>query len=146
MSRLILLPDEAATLAFGKQIGGRARGGEVVGLIGPLGAGKTVFVRGLAAGLGIEENVIPSPTFVMMNLYTGRLPLCHADLYRLDAPLATIGLNEYLGWEGVTAIEWANKAEGDLFPIRIELAYAENNGRTATVHALPDYAYLGFFE
>ena len=104
-----------STFLLGKQIGMSAVGGEVIGLIGPLGAGKTVFVQGLAEGLGVTD-AINSPTFVIMNLYQqGRpqtascLPLCHIDLYRFDAPLETIGLDEYLHWNGVTAIEWADK-------------------------------------
>jgi tRNA threonylcarbamoyladenosine biosynthesis protein TsaE len=86
-----------------------AVGGEVIGLIGPLGSGKTVFVQGLAEGLGVNGH-ITSPTFVIMNLYQGRLPFSHIDLYRFDAPLETIGLDEYINWDGVTAIEWADKA------------------------------------
>ena len=86
-----------------------AVGGEVIGLIGSLGSGKTVFVQGMAEGLGVNGH-IASPTFVIMNLYRGRLAFSHIDLYRLDAPLETIGLDEYINWDGVTAIEWADKA------------------------------------
>ncbi len=133
MSRLVtlLLDDEAATFSFGKRIGTCAKGGEVIGLIGPLGAGKTVFVRGLAAGLAVSDVAITSPTFVIMNLYQGRLPLCHLDLYRFDALPETIGLNEYLDWEGVTAIEWADKMPERFFSLMIEFAYAEGTKREA---------------
>ncbi len=109
---LTLFSDGAeATFLLGEKIGCAASGGEVIGLIGPLGSGKTVFVQGLATGLGIAETPITSPTFVIMNLYQtgGRLPLCHVDLYRLEDSIETIGLSEYLDWNGVTVIEWADK-------------------------------------
>ena len=137
----LLFRDEEATFEFGKQIGLLAKGGEVIGLIGPLGSGKTVFVPGLASGLLVTQSAITSPTFVIMNLYKGRLPLCHIDLYRLDTPIETIGLEEYLEWEGVTAIEWADKAAGKPFSFIIEFAYAEG-GRKATLNVKSEYTYL----
>jgi tRNA threonylcarbamoyladenosine biosynthesis protein TsaE len=127
------------TFLLGKQVGMSAVGGEVIGLIGPLGAGKTVFVQGLAEGLGITNGPIVSPTFVIMNLYQGRLPLCHIDLYRFDAPLESIGLDEYLkgcdpgGWNGVTAIEWADKAIIKEMGMIVEIVDAGENQRRITI-------------
>ncbi len=137
----LLLDSEWATFNFGKQIGCRAKGGEVIGLIGPLGSGKTVFVQGLAAGLGVADSIVTSPTFVIMNLYKGRLPLCHIDLYRFDKPIETIGLEEYLEWNGVTAIEWADKASEKPFDLVIAFDYA-GNGREGTLDVNLEHLYL----
>lgn len=87
--------------------------GDVVLLGGNLGAGKTVFAQGVAAGLGITEPVT-SPTFTLIHEYEGRLPLYHVDLYRIggDAEAGDLGLEEYLYGNGVTLIEWAERASG----------------------------------
>ena len=91
--------------------------GTVMALHGDLGAGKTCFVQGLAAALGIDEP-ITSPTYTLIGEYEGRLPLHHIDLYRLSGPEEAIGLGleEYFDVNGVTAIEWAERAEGLLPP------------------------------
>jgi tRNA threonylcarbamoyladenosine biosynthesis protein TsaE len=102
----------AETLALGEQWGREATAGWIVGLSGPLGAGKTQLVKGLARGLGIEA-LVRSPTFALMNEYKdGRLPLTHVDLYRLETPeqIVTAGLDEY--WRrpaGVVVVEWAER-------------------------------------
>jgi tRNA threonylcarbamoyladenosine biosynthesis protein TsaE len=101
----------AETAALGEQWGRTAPSGLVIGLCGDLGAGKTQFVKGLARGLGIEARV-QSPTFTLVNIYTGgRLTLFHLDLYRLDTPeqIAAAGLEEYLQPAGVAVIEWAER-------------------------------------
>ncbi len=87
------------------------RPGDVILLIGELGAGKTCFVQGLARGLGVEEN-ISSPSFVLLRQYNGRLPLYHVDLYRLEklSEIADLGFDDYFYSEGVSVIEWANRA------------------------------------
>jgi tRNA threonylcarbamoyladenosine biosynthesis protein TsaE len=98
--------------------------GTVIALHGDLGAGKTCFVQGLAAALGIDEP-ITSPTYTLIGEYEGRLPLHHIDLYRLSSPeeVLGLGLEEYFDAPGITAIEWAERAEGllppDLLHIRI---------------------------
>ncbi len=101
----------AETVALGEQWGRAAESGQVIGLSGDLGAGKTQFVKGVARGLGIAARV-QSPTFALVNIYaSGRLTLFHVDLYRLDSPaqIAAAGLEEYLRPAGVTVIEWAER-------------------------------------
>jgi tRNA threonylcarbamoyladenosine biosynthesis protein TsaE len=117
-------PEE--TVAFGRVFGERARPGLIVGLKGDLGAGKTQFVRGVAAGLGANDRV-HSPTFALINEYlSGRLPVFHIDLYRLETAEAIMsaGLEDFLQQkEGVTLIEWFERLEangmGDIAGVRI---------------------------
>ena len=110
MNRSVLISEsEDATADIGASLGRSLRAGAVVLLEGELGAGKTAFVRGLAAGLGVEDDQVSSPTFTLVQEYRGRLPLLHADLYRISAAESDdLGLDE-LGAEGVLAIEWAEK-------------------------------------
>ncbi len=101
----------AETQAAGARLGGAFRGGEVVLLSGDLGTGKTVFVRGLAEGLGGDPAEVASPTFVLLTAYPGTLTLHHADLYRLkgDGDDLELGLEELPGPRGVLAVEWAER-------------------------------------
>ncbi len=104
---------EDDTFNFGRQIGERLNGGEILLLSGPLGAGKTIFVKGVCAALGIETAEVTSPTFTLVNPHTGRLRLYHIDLYRLDEGATAahaVDLDELLGDEAaVTVIEWAER-------------------------------------
>ena len=102
----------AETFAHGRALAAGLRGGEIFALRGDLGAGKTQFVKGLAAGLGCDPDAVTSPTFTLIQEYTGgRLPLYHFDFYRLETgdEALRLGLDDYLGSEGVLAIEWADK-------------------------------------
>ncbi len=102
----------AQTVRLGKQIGSLLQPGDLVALVGELGAGKTCLIRGLAAGLGVDRSSpITSPTFTFIQDYRGRVPFHHIDLYRLSAQeeVDELGLEEYFQKGGVTAIEWADK-------------------------------------
>lgn len=109
-SRSVLTADVADTLALGRRLGEAAEPGDVVLLEGALGAGKTVLVKGLAAGLGVDDEVV-SPTFVLVRQYVGRLPLVHADLYRVGSrpEVEALGLLD-LSEDGVLVVEWADRA------------------------------------
>lgn len=101
------------TFRLGKQIGGQLKGGEIILLDGPLGAGKTVLVKGLAAGLDIDPEEVTSPSFTLVNPHTGRLRLFHIDLYRLDEGAGAahaVDLEELLSdVRAVVVIEWAER-------------------------------------
>lgn len=116
------------TEAVGETLARRLRGGEVLAFSGGLGMGKTAFVRGLARGLGIPDEVT-SPTFTLVNQYEGgRLPLYHFDMYRISGwdDLESTGFFDYLG-AGVLAVEWSENIDGALQnPIRIDLARGES--------------------
>jgi tRNA threonylcarbamoyladenosine biosynthesis protein TsaE len=100
------------TIEFGRKIGAALKGGEVICLIGPLGAGKTHLVKGIAAGVG-AENVqrVNSPTFVIVNEYFGRLEVYHIDAYRIEraGDFEMLGFDDFLHPGAVVVIEWANK-------------------------------------
>ena len=109
---------------IGQAIGHVLRGGETIALYGPLGAGKTALVRGIAQGLGASPAEVTSPTFVVIHEYDqGRLPLAHMDLYRVRSPrdLESTGLIEYFSGQTVTVIEWAEKGLAALPQDRIEI-------------------------
>ena len=101
------------TFNYGHQLGGRLEGGEILLLSGPLGAGKTIFVKGICASLGIDEEEVTSPSFTLVNPYAGRLQLYHLDLYRLDEGASAahaVDLDELLtDQRAVIVIEWAER-------------------------------------
>jgi tRNA threonylcarbamoyladenosine biosynthesis protein TsaE len=103
----------AETFNYGHQLGARLEGGEILLLSGPLGAGKTLFVKGLSAALGIPEEDVTSPSFTLVNPYEGRLRLYHIDLYRLDEGASAahaVDLDDLLVDEqAVIAIEWPER-------------------------------------
>lgn len=101
-------PEE--TVFLGKLIGERLKAGDIIALQGTLAAGKTTITQGIAAGLGIEENVT-SPTFTLISEYSGRLRLYHMDVYRLDSTedFLNLGVEELLYGDGVCIIEWSEK-------------------------------------
>ena len=99
--------------------------GTVLAFFGDLGAGKTCFIQGLAEALNIHQPVT-SPTFTLVNEYSGTKKLYHIDLYRMGGPeeLYSLGIEEYLEPDGITAIEWAERAEGELPAHTIALHFA----------------------
>lgn len=103
---------EAQTRELARKLAASFLPGDVVVLIGPLGAGKTVFVRGLVEGRGLDINRVHSPSFTIVNEYPGEKPLYHFDLYRLNdlGELIEIGYDDYLSRDGVVVIEWGDKA------------------------------------
>ncbi len=108
----IISHSEEETFALAKRLSTSFADGDVVVLTGPLGAGKTVFVRGLAAGRKIAEAAVSSPSFGFVNEYPGVSPVYHFDLYRLRElnELAEIGWDDYLQRPGLIVIEWGEKA------------------------------------
>ncbi len=104
------------TTALGQRIGAQLKSGDILALSGPLGAGKTTLIQGIAQGLEIKDYVT-SPTFILINEYQGRLPFYHIDLYRLEDPaqIEDLGIFEYFEKDGIVVIEWAERL-GDLLP------------------------------
>jgi tRNA threonylcarbamoyladenosine biosynthesis protein TsaE len=110
--RVVETRDAAATRALAQVLAAAARPGDLIGLVGELGAGKTQFAKGFGAGLGVTDTIV-SPSFVLMAEYRGRLPLFHIDLYRLAGAAEALagGLIDERQGEGVTLIEWAERLE-----------------------------------
>ncbi len=131
------IPEE--TQALGECLTVQCKGGEIICLSGNLGSGKTTLVKGMARGLKIDENKVNSPTFVIMNVYEGRLPLYHFDFYRLEDPkeIGGIGYDEFLYGNGVAVIEWSERF-GTLMPpeyLAIDLCDAGEQTRVLTFTA-----------
>jgi len=137
------LADQEATFEFGRRVGEQLRDGALVRLRGPLGAGKTCWVQGLARGLEIPDDAgVRSPSFSIVRIHEqGRLPLVHVDLYRLGDPdeLYDLGLEEWFGDRAVVAIEWSDRCEDDLPPgdLTVDLSYRDDGGRDAEVGGEP---------
>lgn len=129
-------PEE--TRALGGRLANALQGGEVIAFTGDLGAGKTAFVSGLAAALGVDERVT-SPTFTIVNEYEGgRLPLFHFDMYRLGSAdeLFHIGWEDYLARGGVCAVEWSENVDEAIEDdaIRISITRGDDeNSRVITI-------------
>jgi tRNA threonylcarbamoyladenosine biosynthesis protein TsaE len=125
------------TMGWGRKLAKVVQGGEIIGLVGELGTGKTCFVRGFAAGLEVGKDAwIRSPTFTLINEYHGRLPIYHIDLYRIGERHELEGLNlrEYLYSDGVSLIEWFEKLpanEVDEF-LELKIAHAGTSKRQLT--------------
>jgi len=128
----------AETIRIGKSIGSRLLPGDVVALVGELGAGKTQFIKGMAMGVGVgKPTYISSPSFTLINEYPGRIPFYHIDLFRLgwEKDAEELGLDDYFQGEGVTAIEWADKIPS-LLPkemLLIHIAYTGKNTRSLEI-------------
>ncbi|MSM38049.1 MAG: tRNA (adenosine(37)-N6)-threonylcarbamoyltransferase complex ATPase subunit type 1 TsaE [Geobacter sp.] len=117
MTELVTLSAED-THALGAALGQMLVAGDFIALIGDLGAGKTHFVKGVAAGLGVtDDDPVTSPTYTLLNIYTGRIHLYHFDLYRLSGAeqVDDLGFAEYFSGDGVCLVEWAERL-GDILP------------------------------
>lgn len=139
----VYTPEE--TYKLGKAYGEKAKPGAVYALDGDLGVGKTVWIKGFADGLGVMEDVV-SPTFTIIQEYeSGRIPMYHFDVYRIDDPdeLYEVGIEEYLYGQGVTLIEWAERIPG-LLPretVRIRIEQDPEEGtefRRIEIKCMPD--------
>ncbi len=122
--RVIITRSPEETVALGERLAQELKPGACLALVGELGAGKTTLIKGLARGLGIAEDEVLSPTFVLIREYRqGRLPLFHVDAYRItDADeLREIGLEEYLLSDGITVIEWADRVLSIIPPSCLEV-------------------------
>jgi tRNA threonylcarbamoyladenosine biosynthesis protein TsaE len=136
-------PEE--TIDLGRRLGSQLKGGEVIGICGLLGSGKTHLIKGIAAGAGAQDSKqVNSPTFVIVNEYAGRLDIYHIDAYRLNsiAEFEMLGFDEYCRPQSVVLIEWADKIESALKAInyiRIELFHAGETKREIHVENTPEY-------
>jgi len=138
-------PGETYNLAH--RLGKLLKGGEFIALEGELGAGKTVFVKGLARGLEADAPVT-SPTFTLIHLYEGRLPLAHFDVYRLPVPEAIeeLGYEEFFYGPGVTAVEWSDLVKSylpqDYLLVEIRRQYHPEKGEGRRIRLVPHGLYM----
>jgi tRNA threonylcarbamoyladenosine biosynthesis protein TsaE len=145
MEKTITSRSPQETLELGRRIGSRLRGGEIFAVCGPLGSGKTHLIKGIAAGAGAEDLTnVTSPTFVIVNQYTGRLDIYHIDAYRLKsiAEFEALGFDDLCYPQSVVLIEWADKIEAalhDTHIIRVDLAHGGPQIRTIRLQNLPAY-------
>ena len=121
------------TLSFAKNYSAKLKPGAVLALTGDLGSGKTTFIKGLAAGLGLKDaDEVKSPTFALMHVYQARFPIYHFDLYRLDSAkeVEEIGFEEFINDpKAISCVEWAEKA-GLLLPPQTQWLRFEVTGET----------------
>ncbi len=136
MERVVFQTKSASeTIRIGKNIGSLLLPGDIVALVGELGAGKTQFIKGLAAGVGVgKPTYISSPSFTLINEYVGKVRFYHIDLFRLksEKEAEELGLEEYFQGGGITAIEWADKIPS-LLPeeiLWINICYTGKNIRS----------------
>jgi tRNA threonylcarbamoyladenosine biosynthesis protein TsaE len=126
MSRQICVrsPDAEGTQRWGERLGALLLPGDVIALHGPLGAGKTCFVQGVARGLGVDPSLsVTSPTFTLVGEYPARIPMRHADFYRIESEerLFEIGFDDLLDGRGALLVEWAERWPGALPEERLEV-------------------------
>ncbi len=133
MATEYLSKSESDTIHLGMKLAGQLKKGDIIGLSGDLGSGKTTLAKGMAKALKVNQHAVNSPTFVLLNVYEGKLPLFHFDLYRLDKPqdILGIGYEDYFYGEGVSVIEWAQKL-GPLLPkdyLAVHLVFLNEGAR-----------------
>ncbi|MBR6046134.1 MAG: tRNA (adenosine(37)-N6)-threonylcarbamoyltransferase complex ATPase subunit type 1 TsaE [Ruminococcus sp.] len=137
----------AETIALGRAVGRRLHGGDCIAYLGDLGAGKTTMTRGIAVGMGLDDDVT-SPTFALVNEYRGRgLSLCHFDMYRItsDADLETTGFFDYMDEDTVLAVEWSENISGSLpdTAVYIRLERTGDETRKITIDGDDRFADIG---
>ncbi len=136
----IVTRSEVQTRSWGRKLAKLLNGGEIIGLTGELGSGKTSFVRGMAAGLDVgKEAWIRSPSFTLINEYHGRLPVYHIDLYRVEGrrEIEELNLADYLFSDGVSVVEWFEHLPDATVDecLRIRFEHAGGNRRKLTFTA-----------
>ncbi|MFO7578211.1 MAG: tRNA (adenosine(37)-N6)-threonylcarbamoyltransferase complex ATPase subunit type 1 TsaE [Pelovirga sp.] len=145
----VISNDETRTQELGKQLGRCLAAPLLILLRGDLGAGKTVFARGVARGLGVADDIpVTSPTFTLVNHYPARLDLYHCDLYRLSGPddLIEIGFDDFAFGAGVTLVEWPEKLENpDISGLWIDIRTLDE-GRRELVFQVSDPHLTEIFE
>ena len=127
---------EAETVEIGRKLGEKLKSGDVVCLYGDLGSGKTTMVKGIASAFGIKERDITSASYTIIAEYDVGTPFYHIDLYRVTPDeVPELGLQEYLGSAGISVIEWAERAEGEIpdNSIRVSLNYKEEHSREVEI-------------
>lgn len=133
-------PDD--TERIGVKLGRLLNAGDVVGLYGELGAGKTTLVKGIASAIGVKERDITSASFTIIAEYDTKPPFYHIDLYRLEEvkDLEEIGLRDYIGGDGISVIEWAERAEDELPEkiIRVELKTIDKDTREIIIEGIDE--------
>jgi len=134
-ARTLISRSEEETRAAGESLASSLRSGDTVLLSGDLGMGKTVFARGVAAGLGVDPGQVRSPSFTLVNRYPGRIPVYHIDLYRVEKleDMDELGLEEILGGDGVAVVEWAERL-GPYRPGRaVEVQVTDRGGQVRAI-------------
>ena len=127
------------TVALGKKLGSKLRGGDVIAFRGGLGAGKTTMTRGIALGMGLRDEV-SSPTFALVNEYPGALKLCHFDMYRVTGALdlESTGFFDYLSDDCVIAIEWSENIADELPDGYITVEFSAISGDVREITIIGD--------
>ena len=139
-------PDE--TIELGRKMGSQLRGGEVVAFYGLLGSGKTHLIKGVACGLGVAAGeAVTSPTFVIVNEYTGRFDIYHIDAYRIESveEFEKVGFDDFCYKGAVVLIEWADKIEavlGGVNFVRVEIFHAGQSQRKRYFKIMPEDVVL----
>lgn len=136
----MLSRSEQETKQFGERLSKCLKPGDIICLNGELGSGKTTLVKGIAKGLEVKEGKVNSPTFVLMNIYNGKMPIYHFDLYRINdnEQMAPLGFSEFFYGEGISVIEWAERLSG-FAPkdcLKIQLKHKKENERDLKVSAI----------
>ena len=133
MIKEIITESPKETFIVGEKVATFLQGGETILLTGDLGAGKTMFAKGVASGLGVDPlTPVVSPTFTLINLYKARIDIVHADLYRLETEgIFGLGIEEYMDNSHVVMVEWADISEGYFKGnlLRIKIEYLEEGRR-----------------